>query len=139
MRALTIAWSRGIELLTAEGYDRDQAVAIAYRQCGTATKRAVAFLTGLEPEMQKKAFDGPSKEDWPERTKEARKAIEDVEDYEPEPGKRRHPVGEPANRHVVSRPTWCVYSKSRSVRSSTPCLVQRAARSSLARKTRCGC
>jgi HK97 family phage portal protein len=89
--------TRGIEVLMAEGYDRDQAVAIAYRQCGTATKRAVAFLTGLEPEMQKKAFDGPSKEDWPERTKEARKAIEDVEDYEPEPASDDIRVGEPAN------------------------------------------
>jgi hypothetical protein len=77
--------ARGIEVLMAEGYERDQAVAIAYRQCGTATKRAVALLTGMEPEMQKKAFDGPSKEDWPERTKEVRKAIEDVEDYDPEP------------------------------------------------------
>ena len=89
--------ARGIEVLMAEGYDRDQAVAIAYRQCGTATKRAVAFLTGMEPEMQKKAFDGPSKEDWPERTKEARKAIEDVEDYEPEPASEDIRAGEPAN------------------------------------------
>ena len=89
--------ARGIEVLMAEGYERDQAVAIAYRQCGTATKRAVAFLTGMEPEMQKKAFDGPSKEDWPERTKEARKAIEDVEDYEPEPASEDIRAGEPAN------------------------------------------
>ncbi len=89
--------ARGIEVLMAEGYERDQAVAIAYRQCGTATKRAVAFLTGMEPEMQKKAFDGPSKEDWPERTKEARKAIEDVEDYEPEPASEDIREGEPAN------------------------------------------
>ena len=89
--------ARGIEVLMAEGYERDQAVAIAYRQCGTATKRAVAFLTGLEPEMQRKAFDGPSKEDWPERTKEARKAIEDVEDYEPEPASEDIRAGEPAN------------------------------------------
>ena len=89
--------TRGIEVLMAEGYERDQAVAIAYRQCGTATKRAVAFLTGLEPEMQKKAFDGPSKEDWPDRTKEARKAIEDVEDYEPEPASDDIRAGEPAN------------------------------------------
>jgi HK97 family phage portal protein len=89
--------ARGIEVLMAEGYERDQAVAIAYRQCGTATKRAVAFLTGMEPEMQKKAFDGPSKEDWPERTKEARKAIEDVEDYEPEPASEDIRTGEPAN------------------------------------------
>ena len=89
--------ARGIEKLLSEGYERDQAVAIAYRQCGTATKRAVAFLTGMEPEMQKKAFDGPSKEDWPERTKEARKAIEDVEDYEPEPASDDIRAGEPAN------------------------------------------
>jgi HK97 family phage portal protein len=89
--------ARGIEKLLSEGYERDQAVAIAYRQCGTATKRAVAFLTGMEPEMQKKAFDGPSKEDWPERTKEARKAIEDVEDYEPEPASEDIRAGEPAN------------------------------------------
>ena len=89
--------ARGIEVLMAEGYDRDQAVAIAYRQCGTATKRAVAFLTGLEPEMKKKAFDGPSKEDWPERTKQVRKAIEDVEDYEPEPASDDIRAGEPAN------------------------------------------
>ncbi len=89
--------ARGIEVLMAEGYERDQAVAIAYRQCGTATKRGVAFLTGLEPEMQKKAFDGPSKEDWPDRTKEARKAIEDVEDYEPEPASDDIRAGEPAN------------------------------------------
>ena len=89
--------ARGIEKLLSEGYERDQAVAIAYRQCGTATKRAVAFLTGMEPEMQKKAFDGPSKEDWPERTKEVRKAIEDVEDYEPEPASEDIRAGEPAN------------------------------------------
>jgi HK97 family phage portal protein len=89
--------ARGIDKLLSEGYERDQAVAIAYRQCGTATKRAVAFLTGMEPEMQKKAFDGPSKEDWPERTKEARKAIEDVEDYEPEPASDDIRAGEPAN------------------------------------------
>ena len=89
--------ARGIEVLMAEGYERDQAVAIAYRQCGTATKRAVAFLTGMEPEMQKKAFDGPSKEDWPERTKEVRKAIEDVEDYDPEPASDDIRAGEPAN------------------------------------------
>jgi HK97 family phage portal protein len=89
--------ARGIDKLLSEGYERDQAVAIAYRQCGTATKRAVAFLTGMEPEMQKKAFDGPSKEDWPERTKEVRKAIEDVEDYEPEPASDDIRAGEPAN------------------------------------------
>jgi HK97 family phage portal protein len=89
--------ARGIDKLLSEGYERDQAVAIAYRQCGTATKRAVAFLTGMEPEMQKKAFDGPSKEDWPERTKEVRKAIEDVEDYEPEPASNDIRAGEPAN------------------------------------------
>ena len=89
--------ARGIEVLMAEGYERDQAVAIAYRQCGTATKRAVALLTGMEPEMQKKAFDGPSKEDWPERTKEVRKAIEDVEDYDPEPASEDIRAGEPAN------------------------------------------
>lgn len=89
--------ARGIEVLMGEGYERDQAVAIAYRQCGTATKRAVAFLTGMEPEMQKKAFDGPSKEDWPERTKEVRKAIEDVEDYEPEPASDHTRPNEPAN------------------------------------------
>jgi HK97 family phage portal protein len=89
--------ARGIDKLLSEGYDRDQAVAIAYRQCGTATKRAVALLTGLEPEMQKKAFDGPSKEDWPARTKDARKAIEDVEDYEPEPASDDIRAGEPAN------------------------------------------
>jgi HK97 family phage portal protein len=89
--------ARGIEVLMSEGYERDQAVAIAYKQCGTATKRAVCFLTGMEPEMQKKAFDGPSKEDWPERTKEARKAIEDVEDYEPVPATEDIRTGEPAN------------------------------------------
>ena len=89
--------ARGIEKLLSEGYERDQAVAIAYRQCGTATKRAVALLTGMEPEMQKKAFDGPSKEDWPDRTKDARKAIEDVEDYEPVPATEDIRVGEPAN------------------------------------------
>lgn len=89
--------ARGIDKLMSEGYERDQAVAIAYRQCGTATKRAVALLTGMEPEMQKKAFDGPSKEDWPDRTKDARKAIEDVEDYEPVPATEDIRVGEPAN------------------------------------------
>ena len=89
--------ARGIEVLMSEGYERDQAVAIAYKQCGSATKRAVALLTGMEPEMQKKAFDGPSKEDWPDRTKEARKAIEDVEDYDPVPASEDIRTGEPAN------------------------------------------
>ena len=89
--------ARGIDVLLAEGYERDQAVAIAYRQCGSATKRAVVTWTGMEPEMQKKCLEGKPKEDWPDRVKEARKAIEDVDDYEAVPASEDIRKGEPRN------------------------------------------
>jgi len=72
--------ARGMETLLGEGYDRDQAVAIAYSQCELKSVKT-AFLTGMEPEMKKKAFSSMDGEVWPERSYEARKAIEDVEDF----------------------------------------------------------
>ena len=90
--------ARGIPQLMSEGYDYDQAVAIAYSQCGAGRKRVpVISLTGMEPEMKAKAFQPSDGEVWPERSYEARKAVEDVADYEPEPASDDVREGEGAN------------------------------------------
>ena len=90
--------ARGIPQLIGEGYSYDQAVAIAYSQCGAGRKRVpVISLTGMEPEMKAKAFQPSDGEVWPERSYEARKAVEDVEDYEPEPASDDIREGEDAN------------------------------------------
>jgi len=90
--------ARGIPQLISEGYDYDQAVAIAYSQCGAGRKRVpVISLTGMEPEMKAKAYQPSDGEVWPERSYEARKAVEDVADYEPEPASEDVRDGEDAN------------------------------------------
>ena len=90
--------ARGIPQLVSEGYSYDQAVAIAYSQCGAGRKRVpVISLTGMEPEMKAKAYQPSDGEVWPERSYEARKAVEDVADYEPEPASDDVREGEDAN------------------------------------------
>ena len=90
--------ARGIPQLVSEGYSYDQAVAIAYSQCGAGRKRVpVISLTGMEPEMKAKAYQPSNGEVWPERSYEARKAVEDVADYEPEPASDDVREGEDAN------------------------------------------
>jgi HK97 family phage portal protein len=74
--------ARGIDKMLSEGYDRDQAVAMAYSQCELKSVKT-AFMTGMEPEMKQKALSSSEGEVWPERSYDARKAIEDVEDYKP--------------------------------------------------------
>ena len=70
--------SRGVDVLMAEGYERDQAVAIAYSQCG---QRTIRCCTGMESGVcMKSAEDGG--EDWHPEQKAARQLVEEVQDFE---------------------------------------------------------
>lgn len=69
--------SRGISVLMEEGYDQDQATAIAYSQCGA---RTIKCCTGLEPGIIEKSLE--AKEDWHPEQKAARRLVEEVDETE---------------------------------------------------------
>ena len=71
--------ARGVEKITAEGYPRDQAIAIAYSQCETKSLKRPIFktCTGLEPGVKVKSSD---LEDWHPTQKAARILVEEVDD-----------------------------------------------------------
>lgn len=72
--------ARGIETLTREGYKRDQAIAIAYAQCG---QRSIKTCTGLESGIEQKCGEGG--EDWHPTQKAARILVEEVLDFDTPP------------------------------------------------------
>lgn len=72
--------ARGIETLVGEGYDRDQAIAIAYSQCGA---RSIKTCTGLESGIEQKCGEGG--EDWHPTQKAARQLVEEVLDFDTPP------------------------------------------------------
>ena len=73
--------ARGIEKVMSEGYPRDQAIAIAYSQCGQKSYSVPFFktCTGLEEGICKKS---EGMEDWHPEQKAARILVEEVEEEE---------------------------------------------------------
>lgn len=76
--------SRGIDKLISEGYPRDQAVAIAYKQCGekTLTVDSIKTCTGLEEGI---CIKSEHLEDWVPEQKAARMLVEEVQDFSTPP------------------------------------------------------
>ena len=70
--------SRGVDVLMSEGYERDQAVAIAYSQCG---QRTIRCCTGMESGVCMKSVEDGG-EDWHPEQKAARQLVEEVQDFE---------------------------------------------------------